>query len=204
MSDNVRKKIKEEKLQHYNSEAIELNQLYTVPNILTILRIILLPFLMWSLFELQHGTSKAIPIIIGAVMLGTDLVDGYFARKLNQETRLGSLLDPISDKLIVIGLGFILYILGYLPLLFLALIFLRDLFISIFGLFVYFKMGELMQTNIFARMTPLFWGFTYILYVASLDKFALVIGILAVLMTITSGILYLVDFIQILKQDGES
>jgi cardiolipin synthase len=67
---------------------------FNVPNTLTFLRIIAIPFLFWLIL-----TSKnAYAIVLFVLILTTDFLDGYLARRLKQKTRLGSILDPIADK----------------------------------------------------------------------------------------------------------
>lgn len=72
-----------------------------LPNALTVLRIFLVPVLVVVLLT-RARTEKG--IFLGAAIFGlavlTDYLDGYFARRRNQVTRLGILLDPIADKLL--------------------------------------------------------------------------------------------------------
>ena len=71
-----------------------------LPNILTLLRVALIPLLV-VVFYLPWQWSHIASGAIFAVAALTDLLDGYLARKLNQETPFGAFLDPVADKLIV-------------------------------------------------------------------------------------------------------
>jgi CDP-diacylglycerol--glycerol-3-phosphate 3-phosphatidyltransferase len=73
----------------------------TLPNKLTILRIILIPFLLFFyLFEVVPY-AKLIACAIFIIAIFTDFLDGYLARKYNLITDLGKFLDPIADKMVV-------------------------------------------------------------------------------------------------------
>lgn len=86
-------------------------ELLTVPNILTYLRIAMLPLILVIVNQDSRQFSFWAALIF-AVAAFTDLFDGYFARKLNQVTILGKLLDPLADKLIVSGILIILVPMG--------------------------------------------------------------------------------------------
>ncbi len=81
------------------------------PTTLTLLRIALIPVFLGLL--LLHWRYTALAIF--AVMALTDLLDGLLARKLNQVTRLGTLLDPIADKLLITGCFIVLIFPRYAP-----------------------------------------------------------------------------------------
>jgi CDP-diacylglycerol--glycerol-3-phosphate 3-phosphatidyltransferase len=70
-----------------------------LPNALTLLRIFLVPLLVVVLLTKAEGHVFLGSAIFGVAVL-TDYLDGYFARRRNQVTRLGILLDPIADKLL--------------------------------------------------------------------------------------------------------
>lgn len=78
----------------------------TIPNLLSILRILLIP--VFAVLLLKDYVVAAIIVIIFAEF--TDLLDGYIARKYNQITALGKLLDPIADKLSQISIVIVLII----------------------------------------------------------------------------------------------
>ncbi len=75
-------------------------EIFNLPNSLTLLRIFLVPFLVVVLLTKFYGKEYA-GLAIFLVAAVTDFFDGYIARKRNQMTRLGALLDPIADKLLV-------------------------------------------------------------------------------------------------------
>jgi len=87
-------------------------QLRTVPNLLSLLRLALVPVFL----VLILSGSNALAIFVLIVASVTDYLDGYFARKLKQETRLGQLLDPAADRLYIFATLIGLTIVGYIPL----------------------------------------------------------------------------------------
>jgi CDP-diacylglycerol--glycerol-3-phosphate 3-phosphatidyltransferase len=76
------------------------NEIWNLPNSLTLLRIFLVPFLVVVLLPKFSGREYA-GLAIFLVAAITDFFDGFFARRYNQMTRLGALLDPIADKLLM-------------------------------------------------------------------------------------------------------
>lgn len=77
-------------------------------NKITIVRIALIPFIVW-LMSLDHYTAHISALILFVIAAGTDKLDGYIARKYQQVTALGKLLDPLADKLLVTAL-FIMFV----------------------------------------------------------------------------------------------
>lgn len=72
----------------------------TLPNRLTLFRIILIPcFVICFYWPYQHAAFVACGVFVIAAI--TDWLDGYLARRLNQSSRLGAFLDPVADKLMV-------------------------------------------------------------------------------------------------------
>ncbi|MDF3820287.1 CDP-diacylglycerol--glycerol-3-phosphate 3-phosphatidyltransferase [Leptospira sp. 96542] len=73
-----------------------------IPNLLTTLRVVALPFFIFALFQKEWG-YQIFAFVLFALASLTDLVDGYLARKWNQQTEFGKFLDPLADKFLVIG-----------------------------------------------------------------------------------------------------
>ncbi len=110
----------------------------TIPNILTIGRIVLVPiFLVILLTEMQN--KEIIAFLIFLVASITDAVDGYFARKLNQITELGKFLDPLADKLLISAALLALVSQGYVEAWIAAVIILREIFITAFRFYFLVK-----------------------------------------------------------------
>jgi cardiolipin synthase len=97
-------------------------QLGTVPNLLSLLRLALVPVFLVLILNGRNFEA----IIVLAVASITDYLDGYFARKLNQETRLGQLLDPAADRLYIFATLIGLAIVGYIPLWLTVVVIARD------------------------------------------------------------------------------
>src|SRR4051794_2902569 len=71
---------------------------------LTMLRLLLLPVFLWvMLADVNHPdhSSRWFAVAIFAIMAATDKLDGYLARKLNQTSKIGAILDPVADKLLI-------------------------------------------------------------------------------------------------------
>ena len=70
-------------------------QLFTIPNFMSIFRIVLLPFIIWTYWKESYDIAVAL-LIVSAI---TDMLDGVIARKFNMVSDLGKMLDPLCDKL---------------------------------------------------------------------------------------------------------
>ena len=76
---------------------IAVRNFFYVSNLLSIIRLGLTPFLFHTIIRRSHLAA----LVIGGLAILTDMLDGYFARRLNQRTNLGKILDPIADKAII-------------------------------------------------------------------------------------------------------
>lgn len=107
--------------------------IWTIPNILTILRLLAAPFLAlaYVLFPPPFADIIGLCLFVGAAL--TDYLDGYLARRLNQKSRFGTMLDPIADKaMVVIALMVLGALYGLNPWVLIpgAVILLREVFVS--------------------------------------------------------------------------
>ena len=82
-----------------------------IPNLLSIIRI----YLMYPLLTFIAEENYLFALYIFAIAAATDGLDGYLARVMNWQTDLGKILDPIADKVLLIGTILILWMNSYIP-----------------------------------------------------------------------------------------
>lgn len=134
-----------------NTENSNLN----FPNFLTLVRILLVPFFIYFLFqEEQIYRYIAFGIFLTATI--TDFIDGYLARKWNQETEFGKFLDPLADKVLVIG-SFVTFIIlnEQVEIWMVFLIVLRDMLIT-FLRYLGIMQGKSVRTTQMGKLKTVF------------------------------------------------
>jgi cardiolipin synthase len=73
--------------------------IWTWPNLITVVRLALLPIFLWLLFSTNH---RALAAWLLAFLGATDWIDGHVARAIHQVSNVGKILDPVADRLLVI------------------------------------------------------------------------------------------------------
>ncbi len=109
---------------------------WTIPNVLTMIRLLLIPVFVIVFFNTPAGEDKTFALIIFAVASITDLFDGMLARKLNQITDFGKLFDPLADKLMVITAMVCQAIAGVFPWAAVIIVACKELIMMLGGLFM--------------------------------------------------------------------
>jgi cardiolipin synthase (CMP-forming) len=99
-----------------------LSQFRAAPNLLTLMRLFIIPFLVIEILDGHYRISFALFILAGI----SDALDGLLARWLSQKTTLGQYLDPIADKLLLSTLFVVLTHVGMIPQYVTVLVFSRD------------------------------------------------------------------------------
>ena len=102
---------------------MKLSHILTAPNQLTLLRMVFIPFIVLSLIDREYKQALVLLVIAGL----TDLFDGFLARQLHQQTRIGQYLDPIADKLLLSTLFMVLAILHLIKWRYTVVVFSRDI-----------------------------------------------------------------------------
>jgi cardiolipin synthase len=115
-----------------------LNRFRTAPNLLTLARICMAPFLVAAIIEDRFVLSFYLFLAAGL----TDALDGTLARLLKQRTRLGQYLDPVADKLLLSTLFLVLMHKGLIPARVTILVFGRDVGILVVAAILYAATGR--------------------------------------------------------------
>jgi cardiolipin synthase (CMP-forming) len=103
------------------------NRVLTVPNVVTVVRLCCIPVFLWLLFGLENRYAAA--FLLGALG-ATDWVDGYIARRFDQVSELGKVLDPTADRLLFIVCVGGIIVDGSAPLVFSLLVVVREILVG--------------------------------------------------------------------------
>ena len=175
-----------------------------LPNKLTVLRVILIPFfVVFMLVNILGAYDKWIALAIFIVASLTDLLDGKIARKYNLVTNFGKFMDPLADKMLVCSALICLTALDRLPAWITIVIICRDFVISGFRL-VAADNGVVIAASYWGKYKTTFQMIMVCLLIADLAPLALVTTIvtwIAVILTIVSLVDYLVKNRSVLMED---
>jgi cardiolipin synthase (CMP-forming) len=122
---------------HYDDRSPVLKELRAAPNLLTFLRLCLIPFLLIAVLDSHYRAALFLFIVAGL----SDGLDGLAARLLEQQTQLGQYLDPVADKLLLSTLFLVLMHQQLVSLRVTVLVFSRDLGILIVATLLYIALG---------------------------------------------------------------
>jgi cardiolipin synthase len=101
------------------------NAALSIPNIITLGRILLVPIIVWAIASSQMKIAFTIFIIAGV----SDAIDGFLAKRFNMTSELGALLDPLADKALLVSIYVALGIAGAVPRWLVILVVSRDIMI---------------------------------------------------------------------------
>ncbi len=171
-----------------------LRQLFTAPNQLTLMRLIIIPFIIINIVDNNYRWALVLLVIAGM----SDGLDGLLARTLHQQTKLGQYLDPIADKLLLSTLFLVLSILHRIPWKYTVLVFSRDLCILMTCAVLYatttirdFRPSIFGKINTGAQVATIFFVLLFHVDAASWIYVCRKVGLIATFVfTLVSGIHY--------------
>lgn len=139
-----------------------------IPNILTALRLIMVPFLGYFMYSEKYILSLAIFAIGGF----TDILDGFIARKCNLVTKWGKVFDPLADKLMQVTALTFLVIQDFIPIFVLVIVVIKEFLMLIGGILVYKKGKTVIGANWCGKLASVIFYFAIIAtIILSLDSF---------------------------------
>ncbi len=157
-----------------------------IPNILTVLRFIF-SFLLFYL--IYNRSSLVLILILFIVILISDFLDGFIARKYNMVTSFGKLADPIADRTFVILVTLSLLLNKLLPL-YSLFIFVRDFIVAIVGYYIMVKKKRVIGSDIFGKIKTVlhFFSLGFVILFDSWNNISLILLIIGFLIIIPEGI----------------
>jgi len=179
----------------------------TLPNIISTFRILLVPVFIWAALEHRSGLALEIFFIAGI----SDLLDGFTARLFHVRRRLGMILDPAGDKLLM-SASYIVLTLPHvarpntIPLLLTALVFLRDILIVVGALIAFRKWRQsTFQPTLLGKFSTAFQVGTVFLvlllnYLEKAPDWMAIFYALAIFLTVASGLDYFIYGLRVLKE----
>jgi cardiolipin synthase (CMP-forming) len=181
----------------------------TLANQLTVLRILLIPvFVLLLVYDLRIAA-----LIVFLLTCISDSLDGYIARTWRQQTTLGTFLDPIADKLLMVSTFATLALLKALPIPLTILLITRDIILSLVVGIVLFTTGRrlpgptlLGRAAVFSQMLTVVMGLLFYVFedrlgLETLRSFTLLpIFIATALLAVAAGIHYIYQLVRLLHQ----
>ena len=173
-------------------------------NFVTLLRLAMAPLIIWALLIDQVVWAFAIFLIAGL----SDAVDGIVARAFDQQSELGTLLDPIADKTLLVTVFIVLAYLGHIPLWLTILVVSRDVLI-IAGILICFVMGKppqikplwVSKANTVAQISLASLVLAALALPLDMPLVQAALVAITAVLTVASAVAYIIQGIQHLSQD---
>lgn len=131
------------------------DRILTIPNLISLLRLASVPVFWWVLLARDDVVLAAVLIL---VIGSTDWVDGYLARRLNQISRVGAVLDPVADRLMIASAVIGGMIAGVVPLPIGWLLITREVVTALISLILFFRRAVVLEVRYLGKVA------TFILY----------------------------------------
>lgn len=172
-------------------------------NKISIARIILIPFFIASI--VYNRIEIALALFILAII--SDGVDGFIARSLNQRTRLGTILDPLADKMLLLSAYICLSMAStipggvrlppYVPIIVIS----RDAIIVLGSIMIYFITGDLkVAPSVWGKITTFFQMITIVSVLVRFD-YSYIVWNVTIALTVVSGIDYVMKGSRVLSEN---
>ncbi|MFW6377333.1 MAG: CDP-alcohol phosphatidyltransferase family protein [bacterium] len=170
--------------------------MFLLPNILSISRIILIPFYIYF-FIVGEFLIAGILFSISAI---TDFFDGYFARKYDSITKLGRILDPLADKLTIISILIALIFCEIIPTFIAVILLIREFFILFSSVASYLMGFDLIHPTFIGKTSMFLLYLAIALQLISYKDFSMFLFYIVLPLNIGSGIHYIYTTMKYLSE----
>jgi CDP-diacylglycerol--glycerol-3-phosphate 3-phosphatidyltransferase len=167
-----------------------------LPNALSVLRLIIAPFIFIAIARHDSVSIAA----LAAIAVLTDFLDGFLARKYNAISQAGKILDPLADKLCVGAAAVGATVFTGMPIFLLIIIILRDLMIGVFGLRIIKAKRQIPVSNIWGKITVFILTVTLIVYIYEAEVLYIPMYILAIVFILISSYSYFLIGMRLLNR----
>ena len=151
-----------------------LNKVFTIPNILSFFRLILIPVLIWSYVVKKNYAATGWILLLSGL---TDIADGFIARRFHMISNLGKILDPVADKLTQATMLFCLFTRFPHMILPLVLMAFKELYMAVSSCLIMKKAGKMVRIGMVKIVTVLLYGMV-IVHIIWIDITAMVSDIM--------------------------
>jgi len=152
------------------SEDESTDRIVTIPNFVTLVRLACVPWFVWLLFANENRLGAAFLL---AGLGATDWIDGYLARHLNQISSVGKLLDPTTDRIMLLVAVFSIAKDGSVPIWFAAVVLAREAVVSLIALGLGAMGARRIDVTWWGKTGTFFLMFSFPLFLASHANWAL-------------------------------
>ena len=168
-------------------------EIFYISNLLSLSRVVLiLPIYYFLKMDTMTGSYWAVFLML--IVALTDTLDGRLARKLNQQSDFGRVVDPVADKIAIAVIALMLINLRDLPIWFLVLVLTRDVAILLLGLFVISKQKIVIESQRIGKVTAFMLGTLMIIFTLDLPILKEIFLWTNVALILTSSIVYFGKF----------
>ncbi|MBN2102773.1 CDP-alcohol phosphatidyltransferase family protein [bacterium] len=180
------------------TELYHRHRILTIPNFMTLMRLLFLIPIFWCL---AHQLRWWV-LFWGLLGIITDLMDGWVARKFNQSSDLGRLMDPVVDKINVISVTFFMVLSPYygFPVEYFLFMVVRELSVMTGGLIVTKKKHVILESNVWGKRSAFVTGCMVILFILDWRFYAWILLWISLGLTLVSTWVYARLFIERIKR----
>lgn len=174
---------------------VKIRKAFTVANGLSFFRILLLPFILIFLAE-RDSSNSYIALILMFLAGVSDIFDGYLARRLNQISNFGMIIDPLADKISIVSVAIFLVFLRGFPIWVLILILCKDICIVTGSLLLIRKRDVLLPSNFLGKYTTFTLALSIVAFTLRLEPWKWYLIYIGVILILSSGVSYFLLFLK--------